>query len=112
MKRMLKKQFEVVEKVCVFCMFCVILLVYVCLCDLCDFACLCVCAEEKVEMQTFCGNLFCCGQMGVYEGRDSFHKFFSAGLIWAFKVKGKMPRVHMKLMSLCLIKLRNFLLNE
>ena len=42
MKRMLKKQFEVVEKVCVFCMFCVILLVYVCLCDLCDFACLCV----------------------------------------------------------------------
>ena len=28
--------------------------------------------------------------MGVYEGRDSFHKFFS-GLIWAFKVKGKMP---------------------
>ena len=30
--------------------------------------------------------------MGVYEGRDSFHKFFSGrGLIWAFKVKGKMP---------------------
>ena len=87
---------------CVFCVRCV----------LCDFACLCECAQEKVEMQTFCGNLFCCGQMGVYEGRDSFHKFFSAGLIWAFKVKGKMPRVHMKLMSLCLIKLRNFLLNE
>ena len=30
MKRMLKKQFEVVEKVCVSCVFCVILLVYVC----------------------------------------------------------------------------------
>ena len=100
MKRMLEEQFEVVEKGCG------------CLCVWCDFACLCVCAQEKVEMQTFCGNLFCCGQMGVYEGRDSFHKFFSAGLIWAFKVKGKMPRLHMKLMSLCLIKLRNFLLNE
>ena len=65
-----------------------------------------------LKCKHFAKTYFARGQMGVYEGRDSFHKFFSAGLIWAFKVKGKMPRVHMKLMSLCLIKLRNFLLNE
>ena len=64
-----------------------------------------------LKCKHFAKTYFAGGQMGVYEGRDSFHKFFS-GLIWAFKVKGKMPRLHMKLMSLCLIKLRNFLLNE
>ena len=38
---------------------------------------------------------------------DSFQEFFS-GLIWAFKVKGKMPRSYMKLMNLCLVKLEKF----
>ena len=91
---------------------------FVCLFWLLVAACVCVC-RKRLKCKHLAKNLFCCGhqpthQMGVYEGRDSFHKFFSGrGLIWAFKVKGKMPRpLHMNLMSLCLIKLRNFLLNE